>query len=189
MRMMAQSILGIASPLGVRFGGIGRSFVECGDDNRVENDVMHKHILSAALAALVISPAFAQNAGLTANYGEITLHTGFTPDPYEIQVTAGGNINGANLPGSCTGMISDAPDFKVNYTAGSLPLTIRTISQTDTTLIINDPSGNWACDDDSYGDGDAKVVFSRPASGRYDIWVGTFSGGNARTRLQLTELP
>lgn len=150
---------------------------------------MNKRALAAVLGIFIISPAFAQNAGLNANYGEISLNTGFTPDPYEIQVTAGGNVNGASLPGSCTGMISDAPDFKVNFTAGSLPFAIRTISQADTTLIINDPNGNWVCDDDSYGDGDAMVRFNKPASGRYDIWVGTYSGGNAPARLQLTELP
>ena len=150
---------------------------------------MNTRALAAAIAMLVATPAFAQNASLTANSGSIGLASGFTPDPYVVNVVAGGNINGANLPGSCTGMISDAPDVELTFSAGSLPLVFRTISGSDTTLIINDPNGNWVCDDDSYGDGDAQVRFAKPASGTYDVWIGTFSGGTAPATLQITELP
>lgn len=144
---------------------------------------------TAALVALTSSPALAQNAGLTANAGEIRLNAGFTPDPYTVSVVAGGSINGGALPGACTGMISDAPDFEVSYSAGSFPLVFRTLSSADTTLIINGPDGSWYCDDDSFGDGDAEVRFNRPSSGAYDIWVGTFGGGTASATLVITETP
>ncbi|WP_374597502.1 peptidase S1 [Brevundimonas sp.] len=150
---------------------------------------MKKVALIAALATLVAGPVAAQNAGLTANYGEINLRSGFTPDPYRVQVTAGGSVNGGALPGSCTGMISEAPDFEVSYSAGSLPLVFRTLSSSDTTLIINGPDGSWSCDDDSYGDGDAEVRFNRPQSGTYDIWIGTFGGGTSSATLLITETP
>ncbi|WP_296164666.1 peptidase S1 [uncultured Brevundimonas sp.] len=150
---------------------------------------MRKVALIAALATLVAGPVAAQNAGLTANYGEINLRSGFTPDPYRVQVTAGGSVNGGALPGSCTGMISEAPDFEVSYSAGSLPLVFRTLSSSDTTLIINGPDGSWSCDDDSYGDGDAEVRFNRPQSGTYDVWIGTFGGGTSSATLLITETP
>lgn len=150
---------------------------------------MKKVALIAALATFVAGPVAAQNAGLTANYGEINLRSGFTPDPYRVQVTAGGSVNGGALPGSCTGMISEAPDFEVSYSAGSLPLVFRTLSSSDTTLIINGPDGSWSCDDDSYGDGDAEVRFNRPQSGTYDIWIGTFGGGTSSATLLITETP
>ncbi|MBX9803855.1 MAG: peptidase S1 [Caulobacteraceae bacterium] len=146
---------------------------------------------AAALAFLgLAAPAAAQNASLTANYGEISLSAGFTPDPYTVSIQAGGSVDGARLPGSCTGYISEAPDFEVTYSAGSLPLVFRTMSGADTTLIINGPDGQWYCDDDSFGDGDAQVRFNRPQSGTYDIWVGKFgSGGTAAARLLITETP
>lgn len=153
---------------------------------------MKLSILSATAAALVAVtsvPASAQNAGLTAISGEIRLNAGFTPDPYRVSLVAGGSINGGALPGACTGMISDAPDFEVSYSAGSFPLVFRTLSSSDTTLIINGPDGSWYCDDDSFGDGDAEVRFNRPASGTYDIWVGTFGGGTASATLLITETP
>lgn len=144
--------------------------------------------LACALTALAL-PAFAQDASLTANYGEIRLSAGFTPDPYRVQITAGGGVDGSRLPGSCVGNISAAPDFEVTYSAGGLPLVFRTVSGADTTLIINGPDGRWYCDDDSFGDGDAQVRFNSPQSGTYDIWVGTFGGGTASATLLITETP
>ena len=53
---------------------------------------------------------------------------------------------------------------------------------------ITCPDGQWHCDDDS-GDGtNAQVRFAKPASGVYDIWVGTYSGGTNPARLEITEL-
>jgi len=65
----------------------------------------------------------------------------------------------------------------------------RTISSSDTTLIINGPDGSWSCNDDGYGDGDAEVRFNRPQDGTYDIWIGTFDGGTASATLIITETP
>ena len=155
---------------------------------------MNRLISALALAATLALPAAAaaQNANLTANFGEVRLSAGFTPDPHRVSLTAGGSIDAytdTNLPQACVGDISDAPDYEVTYDAGSLPLVFRTRSSTDTTLIINGPDNRWYCDDDSWGDGDAEVRFNRPASGTYDIWIGTFSGGTASAALLITETP
>lgn len=150
---------------------------------------MKYSMMLAVLAALAAAPAVAQDGSLTANYGEIRLRSGFTPDPYRVPIIAGGSVNGGLLPGACTGMISDAPDFEVNYTAGSLPLVFRTMASEDTTLIINGPNGEWYCDDDGFGDGDAEVKFNRPQTGIYDIWIGTFGGGTTSATLLITETP
>lgn len=148
-----------------------------------------KILTVTCLVALVASPALAQNSGLTANFGDARLRSGFTPDPYRVSVTAGGDIDAHDLGHSCAGSISDAPDFELTYSAGSLPLIFRTLSSTDTTLVINAPDGSWHCDDDSYGDGDAEVRFNRPESGVYDVWVGTYGGGHAQGSLLITETP
>ncbi len=148
---------------------------------------------AAALALVSVSPgAVAQDSSKTATYGEIVLRAGFTPDPYRVSVTAGGAIDAYKdtpLPAACVGNVADAPDFEVTYEAGRLPLVFRTLSSVDTTLIINGPDGNWSCDDDSYGDGDAQVRFDKPRSGAYDVWIGTFGGGTANATLLITETP
>lgn len=153
-----------------------------------------KTLISALALAVLLAPgaAAAQNAGLTANFGEIRLNAGFTPDPHRVNLTAGGSIDAytdTDLPGACVGDISNAPDYEVTYSAGSMPLVFRTRSSTDTTLIINGPDGRWYCDDDSWSDGDAEVRFNRPSSGTYDIWIGTFNGGTAPATLLITETP
>lgn len=155
---------------------------------------MKTKICALALVTAMAVPGItlAQDASLTANFGEISLRAGFTPDPYRVSMAAGGSIDAyadTPLPAACVGNITDAPDFEVTYSAGSLPLVFRTVSSRDTTLIINGPDGSWSCDDDGFGDGDAEVRFNRPQSGTYDIWVGTFGGGTAPATLLITETP
>jgi hypothetical protein len=151
---------------------------------------MKSAILGAVALLAIAAPAAAQDMSLPANFGEVNINTGFTPDPYVVNVVAGGSINVANaIGGGCTGSISRAPDFQVTYRAGSLPLVFRTVSNSDTTLVINGPDGRWYCDDDSNGNLNAQVFFSNPGSGVYDIWVGTFGGGTAQANLLITELP
>lgn len=150
---------------------------------------MKKIALGLAGVLLVVGPVSAQNTSLNANYGSVTLDAGFTPDPYRVNVRAGGNVDASNAANGCVGSISNAPDFELNYNAGSLPLVFRTLANSDTTLVINGPDGLWYCDDDS-GDGtNAQVSFSKPQSGVYDIWVGTYGGGIQNAQLLITELP
>lgn len=125
--------------------------------------------------------------GLTAYFGEVYLSAGFTPDPHRVNITAGGSINTSTVASDCRGQVSAAPDYQITYTAGSLPLSIRTDSSTDTTLLVSGPGGEWYCDDDSAGNRNAEVRLSKPASGVYDIWVGTYGGGTASADLIITE--
>lgn len=143
----------------------------------------------ACVLTAVAAPALAQDASQTANFGEVRLSAGFTPDPHTVSMVAGGGIDASRLGNGCVGKISSAPDYQVTYSAGGLPLVFRTRSGEDTTLVINGPNGSWRCDDDSYGDGDAEVRFNNPQSGVYDIWVGTYGSTPAQARLLITETP
>jgi hypothetical protein len=128
---------------------------------------------------------------LDPNYGVIDLVSGFQPDPHTVNASAGGSYNAYQIPG-CVGWISRAPDYRVNWTAGSgsLPLVFSVQSDADTTLVINDASGNWVCDDDSGNNGlNPAITFANPTSGQYDVWVGTFSEGDLQpSTLNISEL-
>jgi len=126
---------------------------------------------------------------LTATFGEVSLSSGFTPDPHRVSLTAGGALSASSVSSSCQGSIATAPDYEITYTAGSLPLAIRTEANTDTTLVVNGPDGQWYCDDDTGGGTNAQVYFAKPASGTYDIWVGTYGGGSQPATLLITEVP
>lgn len=147
-------------------------------------------VIAAALVAAVAGPVAAQDYGLSPNYGGRSLSAGFTPDPVIVNLQAGGDRSASNVSSSCRGYVSNAPDFRLNYSSGSFPLIISVASSSDTTLVVNGPDGRWYCDDDSgvYGLNPA-IRFNNPQSGQYDIWVGTYSSGSlASAALYISEV-
>jgi len=127
---------------------------------------------------------------LTPAYGTYTLRSGFTPDPFEVQVIAGGSNSASDWSGGqCAGFVADAPDVRINFTGGSFPeLYFSAGSNSDTTLVINDPNGNWHCDDDSGNEGLNPLLRMAPLTGQYDIWVGTYGSSTANAVLSISEL-
>lgn len=127
---------------------------------------------------------------LNPTYGTYTLRSGFTPDPFEVQVVAGGSNSASNWSnGQCAGFIADAPDVRLMFQGGSFPeLYFSVGSGSDTTLVINDPNGNWHCDDDSGNEGLNPLLRMAPVSGQYDIWVGTYGSSTANAVLSISEL-
>ena len=123
-----------------------------------------------------------------ANFGSANLSSGFTPDPYRIDMYSGGSVDATTVANGCVGMVSTAPDFQLTYSAGSLPLIFGVTSDNDTTLVINGPNGRWYCDDDS-GDGTNPLMsIPDPLSGVYDVFVGAYGGNGAAAQLYITEL-
>lgn len=147
-------------------------------------------LVAASVSALGAGSALAQDYTQPATYGEIVLNAGFVPDPRTVSVYAGGSINAANAIGQgCYGYIANAPDYQITYTPGSYSLYIGVQADTDTTLIINGPDGQWYCDDDG-GEGlNPLYTFTSPQAGTYDIWVGTYSNTNTQpATLRISEL-
>lgn len=151
--------------------------------------------LALAAGVLVATPTLAQTKGYQgvdtaarATYGDYRLSAGFPDDPYVIHLTSGGQVDASNVADGCVGMVAQAADVQLTYSAGSLPLIIRTSSSSDTTLLINGPDGRWYCDDDSGGGTNAEISWSNPGSGVYDIWVGAYGGNSAPAELRISEL-
>lgn len=130
---------------------------------------------AAALGSVLAGPALAQDISANPTYGDINLEAGFAPDPYSVEIAAGGSIDAQqSVSDACRGTVASAPDVNLTYSAGSFPLYISVTSDADTTLVINAPDGTWHCNDD-YSGFDPAVTFSNPGSGLYNIWVGTYS--------------
>ena len=147
-------------------------------------------ILAALSLACVTGPAVAQNTNTDPNYGTINLSAGFNNDPRVIALRAGGDIAAQRAGSGCSGFITNAPDVRLNYQAGSLPLIISVASESDTTLVVNAPDGSFYCDDDGGVNGlNPLFRINRPRSGRYEIWVGSYrAGSNDRARLNISEV-
>lgn len=148
--------------------------------------------LQVPLRTFVFEPVVPTELDYTAspNYGQANLSAGFTPDPYSVGMTSGGEVNVSYLGGSCTGFATVAPDFRVNYTAaGASLLRFYFVGSGDTTMIVNNPSASYYCVDDSFGTLNPTIDFNNPASGSYDIWVGSFASGTfVSGTLYVTEL-
>lgn len=133
-------------------------------------------VLASALG--ISASAQAQDYSAPPSFGSVTLNAGFSPDPHVRNLTAGGSIRAETRFSSCRGSIANAPDYSLYYTAGSFPLILTVDSNSDTTLVVNGPDAQWYCDDDgAQSPLNPLVRFNNPQSGRYDIWVGTYSQG------------
>ena len=106
---------------------------------------MSKKSVLVALSACLLAalPAAAQKVDLAANYGELALDAGFANDPRVVPLRAGGDLDAGRISSDCRGSITDAPDFRLHYSAGSLPLIISVDSDADTTLVVNAPDGSF----------------------------------------------
>lgn len=151
-----------------------------------------KSVLTAAALALGLAAATtatAQNVNAPAAYGSVSLSAGFLPDPYRIRVRAGGDWY-FTTTNTCQrgGWFANAPDFRLFYQAGGYSLFIFAEGPGDTMLLVNAPDGGWYCNDDYSGLHPA-IIFNRPMSGRYEIWVGTYNRARVRnTILSISEI-
>ncbi len=156
---------------------------------------MRTTLLTAALGAIVVAGSLGattslQNYSLAPAFGSVQLRAGFLPDPHYRHLSAGGSIRAQDRFRECRGYIADAPDYSLYYTAGGQDLYINVDSDRDTTLVVNGPNGEWYCDDDGASEPlNPLLYWPNPQSGRYDIWVGTYSSGSgAPATLFISEL-
>jgi hypothetical protein len=126
--------------------------------------------------------------------GSAQLAAGFVPDPYVVNVNAGGSVDvaSAQLGDECRGFASSAPDFQLNWSGESTNLHIYFVASeagNDATLVINNPNGSWFCNDDSPSSLNPGITINLPTAGRYDVWVGAYSQGEFISgELSISEL-
>lgn len=143
--------------------------------------VMRVSSLLALLGLLLALPAQAQpNRQGAPQAGPLTA----ADAPAALSVQAGGGDRNA-VPGSgCSGFISNGTPTAVVRLDAAGPLAIYATSDTDTTLLVSDPTGRWHCSDDAEGSNPA-VTFARADAGAYTVWVGTFSPDAAGAAARL----
>lgn len=152
-------------------------------------------VLSLTLVSGLAVTAFAQGrlalGGNDSNYGRRALAGGFSPDPSEVSIVSGGALDSSrmSLASGCVGFVTRKPDFILDYTQAANFLRFYVTATGDTTLLINDASGRWHCNDDSNGGTNPMVDIRNPPAGQYDIWVGSYeANANIRGELHITEL-
>lgn len=89
-------------------------------------------------------------------------------------------------PGSDSGdgYVSMAPDYTITISQlEGYRIDFEVVSECDSVLLINTGLRFWYYDDDD-GDGeDAKISLSRPKSGIFDVWVGSYDDASCDATL------
>ena len=129
----------------------------------------------APIQVIPVNPKLDYQA--SANYGEANLSAGFSPDPYSVGMTTGGNVDVSYLGSSCSGFATTHPDLRINFGGGgSSLLRIYFVgSNGDPAMVVNDPYGNFYCVDDSFGTVNPTIDFNNPAGGSYDVWIASYA--------------
>ena len=157
-------------------------------------------LLAAALLALASgidgSGVHAQDSGLvstspTPRTGRHTLAAGFTPTPFSVAVQAGGPVvvERLSLGPGCRGLVARQPDYVIDFTGRTTQLRFFVRSAVDLTLVVQDPSGRFRCNDDVTPGTELQPmvdVFAATA-GQYAVWIGTKTVGPAAAQLFVTE--
>ncbi len=148
-------------------------------------------VLCAALLLPLAPASAAQDVGAAPAYGTLRLPPAINPDPYRIEVQAGGRVDATALGGDCRGHVANAPDLRLEYRpVPSLPLLISARAETAIMLAVNSPDGAWHCASGEDGQGsNPGLRFDAPVAGRYAIWVGTAAPGALHPAvLQISEI-
>lgn len=120
-------------------------------------------------------------ASATAVYGSHELDEGSFTENFETYLYAGGNRDVSYLGGECVGQAAAEPDFQfeVKDSLGEMLLAFAADTDgDDAVLIVNDPSGNWHCNDDAYGESmNPALLMDLSETGTYRVWVGSYQSG------------
>lgn len=142
---------------------------------------------SIKISCLILSCIVASTTSLVAKadqspppiFGDMTIGSKFSPDPFSARGMSGGSIPGAQIAGRtdtptglCTGFFDEKPDHILNLTNKFDYLQLKVQSPRDTTLVIRGPGGSW-CNDDF--DGKDPGIVGEWLQGTYQIWIGSYA--------------
>ena len=158
----------------------------CGDDDSVAAPVTPQPVTPQPGAPVPgtsvpasLTPGAPAPAGAS-NFGTVSLRHGFQPDPHLARGTSGGQVNAANLDGSCAGWIASQPDhiFVAESAFPDLRIMVNGGTQ-DTTLVIRKPDQSYLCNDDGPSEGTNPVISGTFAPGTYQVWIGSYTQGES----------
>jgi len=107
-------------------------------------------------------------------FGNTGISSGFIPDPFTTDISAGGPVDVSSAGPDCSGFATTAPSFALDYTSGPFPtLRFYFTGAGDTSLVVSAPDGSFRCSDDSFDAFNPSIDFNTPVTGRYHIWVAS----------------
>ncbi len=103
----------------------------------------------------------------------INPEAGFPLDPFLVSVQAGGPVTASTVSEGCLGYVSEAPVVTADYQGEADLLKVFFYSDSDTTLVVQTPDGDYLCNDNtSKLLLDPTIAITEPVQGPYSVWVG-----------------
>lgn len=109
------------------------------------------------------------------------------------QVVAGGSVDLFQQAQSCGiqghGFVAPGPDFTLYYDApeANAELVLSVTGDCDTVMLVNDLNAQWLFNDDNNGLNPG-ITIPAAASGRYDIWVGTYGPNLCQSSITMASV-
>jgi hypothetical protein len=139
----------------------------------------------ALLLALLLSGTVLAQSEADAEHPEpsayltLNLKAGFVLDPFLVSLNGGGGVDASTLDPACVGWINDQPVLTTEWEGSADAVTIFFYSDTDSTLVVKQPDGTYACADDvSENLLDPELTLTDMVTGTYELWVGSFDEGH-----------
>lgn len=136
--------------------------------------------LQPAVTAFTAQAADAVTAlDFTAPTPTLTLPAGFAPRT--LPVTGGGAVDllaVTDLGAACSGFVSPLPTQAITLSTGANALRFTVAAPEDAVLLVRDPNGVIACNDDAGPETrDPAVTFAAAPAGMYLVYVGSYAPG------------
>jgi hypothetical protein len=110
---------------------------------------------------------------------DLDLAAGFALDPFFVSVNGGGHLDASTLAENCTGFVHANPVLSLDWEGKTDLARIFVYSDGDPTLLIQKPDGSYVCNNDAHEMLlDPVILLAEPATGRYNIWVGSHHQGD-----------
>lgn len=142
--------------------------------------MLRRGLIIVLLLALLVSVTgvLAQDAVPEgeASFGAVTLRGNFVLDPFLITVIGGGVQAAADLSADCSGYVPENPTLTLTLTGDPTEnLRIFAYSDSDPVLVVQVPSGEYVCNDDTGPQVvDPTIEIATAEAGDYQIWLGAF---------------
>jgi len=131
-------------------------------------------VVSLAVVATAGSAAVAAQQAPATAFITINPEAGFPLDPFIISLQAGGPVNASTVAKECKGFVTKNPTVSVDYGGKADILKVFFYSDGDPVLIVQTPDGKVLCNDNTNAALlDPTVTLTKPAQGRYNIWLGS----------------
>ncbi len=108
-------------------------------------------------------------------YLTLDMKAGFALDPFLVSLNGGGEVDASTFNTSCVGYINDQPVLTARWQGAVDQLRVFFYSDSDSTLVVQQPNGTYLCADDSADNVlDPEITIADPVTGTYRLWIGSF---------------